>query len=346
MKDMLLDLEPEVVRFIIDDSQAELMLNDQKMSNMLVEHFLSLKATGIETVICIRFPKGNRGEASYKQDRIPSDEEMVESILMITEFLTRYDTIIDYYQLQNEIMGGPGVYSDSLNGELVINAEGGLGWMNALAAATRQHIDSQNLNIKLVTPAITGAIHAYREKSQLRGYVDREGLFISGNHVLYFIEQIVQLGADYCDAIDLHLNVAGMEELQFSIAVVDSVREALDVDVPLVTTEWNQAKELADEINQKGHRFHEMMVNAVDRPVMPDVWKNYMELFDYDETFMSESFRYMEEQGFTFACYNGVSDSKDNLIFLPVALFPTHTVQEPWNVEPNEPFHSLFKAIR
>jgi len=349
---MLLDIKPQAMRIILDDFDVKYALTDPSYFNDLVDHFSELRNSGIETIFCLRFPKDTIGTPGHDQDRIPVGAEVDSSLGLLNDFLVQFDTIMDYYQLQNEVIGGPGVYIDTMNvctftNVPVFNGYNAFNWLDTLAFTARNIINSNSLSLKMMTPAITGASQAYDIIGPIPVYIDsNQNTVCGGNHIAYSIQKIVEIGRDYCDAIDIHLNVADINDLQNHISYVDSVRNALGASgIPFTTTEWNQVKERQAEINDTTNWFNNFLVNAIDTPVTYSSWLNYMDSLNYDTTFMENSFRLLQEARFIHACYNGVTANPQNLIFLPVMLLPLVTVIPPEDTLPNSPFYDLFKNL-
>ncbi|MBL4657027.1 MAG: T9SS type A sorting domain-containing protein [Flavobacteriales bacterium] len=351
-KAMLLDIKPQAMRIILDDFDVKYALANPSYFNQLVDHFGELRNSGIETIFCLRFPKDTIGTPGHDQDRIPVGAEVDSSLSLLNDFLVQFDTIMDYYQLQNEIIGGPGVYIDTMNvcsftNVPVFSGYDAFTWLDTLAFTAKNIISTNSLSLKMMTPSITGAAQAYDIIGPIPVYVDSNNTIVcGGNHIAYAIQKIVEIGRDYCDAIDIHLNVADISDLQVHISYVDSVRNALGASgIPFTTTEWNQVKERQDEINDTLSWFNTFLLDAIDTPVTYSEWMNYMDSLNYDTSFIENSFRLMQEDGFIHACYNGVAENPQNLIFIPVTILPLLTVIPPDDTLPNLPFYNLLKNL-
>ena len=207
----------------------------------MIEDFQALKDSGIETIFTLRWPFDDPNNTEeIDSDRIPTGTDLLSSLELLRTFLIELDTLIDYYQLQNEPIGGPGVYFERVvsTSEAVLSGFNAVRWLDTLAFTARQTIDQNNLGIRIITPGITGVdLAAAGDAVNSFTYInDNLDTVRNSNYPEYFIPKIVNTGINYCDAIDIHLNRMGIEDLVLFIDYVDSVRSALNGEgIPFVT---------------------------------------------------------------------------------------------------------------
>lgn len=342
------DLNAKVSRQIIYDHH----INMQNLSSFRSD-LQFFKDNGIETIVCLRFPTDTAD--TYKADRIPlfDNTDLNVSLQKVGMVLDSLDDVLDYIQIQNEPMSGPGKLvniTESLHyGYYAIQ------WLDTLGSFIRQRIYDNNLDIKVISAGFHNTAQALNNDSIYNAY---KYIYAPGDTVFpgitdrplsrFWYKNLMEISKPYCDLIDIHANVKNISDVQNYISAIDSLQTIINPVssiIPLTTLEWSQAKEKDSLIRANTWMMH-FLDSAYTHQVSQLDWYNFIDALDYDTTFMQQAFDIFCQNNFAHACYAGLFQFGTDLnqqIFSTVALLTNKTTDI--TVE-NQPFYNLYKNIQ
>ena len=315
----------------------------------------NLKENGIETIVCLRFPKER--EDLDQNDRSPylNLADMDSSLLWAQQMVIQLNGVLDVIQIQNEPIAGPGKYIDFSTEEPIHLGYYAYRWMDTLGYTLRKAITDEGLNIEVAGPAFHSVENALstqpipNEFTFIRapGDTTRAGVLTTETAESYFVARMMEVSNKYADVIDLHLNVENLEEIRDRIALMEELQMIADpqIHLPYSTYEWSQTKEKQDLIlNTPSYRA--FLEDAYTNKVTLEEWRSFMfDSLSYDENFMSDAFELFEENEFVHACYAGLvqyGSAINDMIFSTCALLTNRVTDTD---HPNEPFYSLYKNL-
>lgn len=322
----------KVARIIIIDQYIDVNvdLNDESYTNSAVWKFrdelAALRDVGVkEVIITLRWPTEYLPAPAHF-DRVPSDQAAAAEKLEY--LLVNFDPYIDWLQLNNEPLGGPGSYigNSDLGATIPEQINSGFDWLDAVAVKAKQIIATNNLSIKLMSPGITGY------EPGMTGNTD----------ALLGHQRIVDL-ANQCSALDLHLNVDSLERLQ---QYVEYVKTNFTVNVPFTAMEWSDSKSPEAEAFVAANQEQLNTIYSGDR-MTTNEWVAFTESYQPDEHFIPDSLAYLQQEGFLHACYAGIQQfsSPDglNALDLQFGMTALYTTRTTLPITYNQPFHQLLK---
>jgi len=327
---------------------------------LLGNQLQSLKNIGVTTIVCLRFP--NHPSDIYQMDRVPSldSTDMANSLALVDSILINLNGKLDYFQLQNEPLAGPGKYIDTTN-----NLHYGyyaIEWLDTLGKHVRNTIQQNNLNMGIISPAFHDVDKALLNTIDTNSFtyiLSPVDTVFTGEITLNTIERfwyraLMRISKLSSDIIDVHLNVDNISSLRASINNLDSLQTIVpstSIQLPYSSLEWSQANEKKQLINQNAW-MQSFLDSAYQYHVDINVWNNFIDSLNFDTTFMQEAYCVMDSANFIHACYAGLLQfgsvgNLPNQIFSSVALLTNSTVDpiSPNVYQPNEPFYTLFKSI-
>lgn len=322
--EMLQDVGVETARILLSANQIEAASNQTRRGGTpeFVQKLKQMDQRGIETIISVRWPESGRGNNESKFDGVPRDaNEQRRKLTLFRRFLEEAGPYIDWVSLGNEVVtGGPGVYKGS-NREFnrQLGAIPAIAWFEALAEEAKKVRDSgpRYAHLKIMSPGLTSAPVKNLAEGSLRNRTDAD-----------FVNAIIDFANQHCDALDIHLHVTTLKELE---TVVDFLREKSTV--PLTTTEWSQAKAakewlsrtVADTGKYGNVRNGDVIKKAYTNKMSRAEWERFITKVPYDPTFLGKSFAILDEAGFVHACYGG-GFQFGNPLFDWKAVYVTKTV--------------------
>lgn len=318
-------LGSEAVRLMLKSQQ---LARSARRGEDSVARLRELKAAGVEVIACVRWPAsdvtaretvdaGGRRQDAHT-DAVPRGREREEALQLVERFLIATKGSLDWYQLGNEVLSGPGRYSeqDWRSGDAVE-------WLTALATRAREVIKRENLSVKLISPGLHGV------SSDLAGDAG------TGTDML------LKFAGKHCDAIDVHLHVNGYDDLVKSVEALKERMKRLDVDLPLMALEWSMSGATRDWFARDRSR-REFVQGAYERPLDAGAWEDFVESGPYPRDFMRRSYRYLNSEGFRIVCWAPMGQYRSP-IFDVTALYAYNTVKG--RQTPNEPFYSDFRRL-
>lgn len=324
------ELGVETVRFILKDHQIRECL--KKPNGDFGRKIDEFKKHGVELVACIRWPadtrsanemieQGRRRQDSHP-DRIPLGREREDALDLLEKFLTAFDGRLDWYQIQNEPLGGPGRYSRE---ELKSGAA--FEWMEALAERARKTIASNGLKLRIISPGLTGKPGADAAPE----YLDA-------------VDRLITLTGKYCDAFDIHLHVESYDDLTRRVTALKERMRRAGVDRPLVALEWSNShalKVFARNEPGKAAEMRKVIAAAYAHPSSPATWRRFMETLPLEKDFLRKSYTYMAGEGFLITCWAPMFQYGSE-VYDAVALIANKTAAG--RHVPNEPLYAEFRA--
>ena len=299
----------QAVRFIIDHSHLATIIRDpeslacQSFADMLREY---RKEDGKEVIVTIRIPhptlshydhvppyRGARGQARILKD--------------IAVFFRAYSDCIDYYQVANEVFGGPGTYwiGSETSGYPITQSENDgdltyvFNWFERLASAAK----IGDPDIKVLSPALFGAM--------IDGAVDGHEPTIER------VNRTVDFGNAH-DGVDIHLRTETIEEM------LNTIDQLVDPSTPFRKPERVTCLEWSARATVEWRIENEDVLRAMYlSPVSPEEWDRFVredwlaaQGVDMDH-FAELALARMAETGFMHACYGnmyqvGVADPLDD----------------------------------
>lgn len=328
--------------------------------DMLGEQLQGLKELGITTIVCMRFP--NHPSDVYQADRVPlrNAADLRQSLAVVDSMLIKLNGKLDFFQLQNEPLGGPGKYLD-VNSRLHLGYYA-IQWLDTLARHVKNTIEQHQLSMGIISPAFHDVENALTNEEGINSFsyiFSPSDTILEGESTLHTVERYwfreqMRIAKTYCDLIDIHLNVKDLPAFRQAIKNLDSLQQlVLDPGLkkPYSSLEWSQTKEKQQFILQQNH-LRQFLDSAYQYHVRPEDWQAFMHTLNYDTTFMQRAFCVMDSANFVHACYAGLlqygtAGDLSAQIFSTCALLTNSTVDpiSPGVFHPNEPFYSLFKQI-
>ncbi len=341
------DLNAKVGRQIRKDYE----MSEQNLI-LLRQSVQLFKENGISTIICLRFPTDETD--SRNADRIPlhNPNDLKNSLALVENFLDEMNGHLDYVQLQNEPLAGPGKFIDP---EKMFHwGFYALKWLDTLGAHIRNYIERNNYDIGFISPAFHNvelAITDTPEKNQIP-YIRKPGDTVKAGEVTdepiqrFWYKGLMEISKKYCDIIDVHLNVENVAEIQEYILNLNQLQGIILPQriLPLTTCEWSPAKEKKEFI-QSNPGVSEFLIDAFTNKVDTSLWYEFMRMLDYDENFIQESFCLLNDYGLIHACYAGLhqyGNGLEDYIFSTCALLTNRSCER---IYPNEPIYSRFKNL-
>lgn len=342
------DLDAKVSRQIILDHDIEKGNLGFFSSNL--ELFSN---SGIVTIVCLRFPTDSSD--MFNADRVPllDSMDMQHSLGKVDSFLLALNGVLDYVQLQNEPLAGPGKYFNFHQN--IHYGYYAIQWLDTLGKHIRHTIDKHNLDIKIISPAFHNTevtlSNDVRENGityiRAPGDTVKKGTQTTDILPRYWYQQLMRISKSTCDVIDVHLNVDNTESIRLYIDAIDSLQQTIMPGIPslpLTSLEWSQAKEKEAYIKENPWAIS-FLDNAYSKRVSMEEWNRFMDSLDYDTTFMQHAYNIMCDNNFIHACYAGLyqyGNALGDQIFSTCALLTNKTCEE---TLPNQPFYDLYKNI-
>ncbi|MFW6219213.1 MAG: T9SS type A sorting domain-containing protein [Bacteroidota bacterium] len=342
------DLGAEVSRQIIFDHHITLQNLNAFRSDLQL-----FKNSGIVTIVCLRFPTDTLD--SNQADRIPlfDNTDLNTSLQKVGMLLDSLDGVLDYIQIQNEPLSGPGklvnISDASHYGYFAIQ------WLDTLGSFIRQRIDDNNLDIKVISAGFHDVSQALHNDTVYNSF---KYIYAPGDTVYpgntdrplsrFWYRNLLEISKPYCDLIDIHVNVKNISDVHNYISALDSLQTKINpvsLIIPLTTLEWSQAKEKNSLINANLW-MQQFLDSAYTYQVNQQDWYNFIDSLDYDTTFMQQAFDIFCQNNFAHACYAGLLQFGTDLsqqIFSTVALL---TNKVTGINDQNQPFYNLYKNIR
>jgi|GEM_PF-5564577 len=344
-----LDLNATVSRQIRKDYE----LNSGGLDQLSAE-LSGLKNAGITTIVSLRFP--NDPNDAFEADRVPllNTNDLTNSLALVDTLLMKLDGNLDYFQLQNEPLAGPGKFIDIDNnfhfGYYAIQ------WLDTLGKHVANTIAKHQLSIGIISPAFHDVEPALSDtpKPNPFAYIRAPGDTVQAGVVTtdfiehYWYRALMEISGTSSDILDIHLNVDGIKSLNDNIDALDSLQHIVlgqNSSIPYSSLEWSQTKEKRDLIKNTP-----WMINFLDSAntskVDINVWQAFIDTLNYDTTFIQNAFCSFNERQFVHACYAGLLQFGNDLnseIFSTCALITNKSVT---TTVPNMPFYSLFKNVQ
>lgn len=306
-------LGARMVRGIIFDSQLDFE------NQTFLDKLQDFKNRGIETVIALRWPTDP--EDSMKMDRIP--ENQAAALDQVEDFLFATNGLVDWFQIQNEPLGGPGRYGPGQERDA-------LEWLREVGARARSVIDSHGLATRIVTPGITGI----------------EGAMRGGEANIRGIDSILRIGRDYADAVDVHLHVRDVADLEGRVGYIETRMGELGVNTALTTLEWSQAGVMDAWFDEHPEDLAYVQ-NSYGNQRTPQEWADFMQTLPLEPNFMEDAYDALNERGFLHAAYGGLWQY-GNPKFDVKAILSNQTVKhKTWDrlLWGNEPIYSQYVTL-
>lgn len=343
-----IDLNAEVSRQIIFDHQIkEENLNEFKLGLEL------FKGQNIVTIICLRFPADSSDE--FNNDRIPlfNNIDLEQSLNKVENLLLELNGVLDFIQIQNEPLAGPGRYFNP--DEKLHYGYYGLKWLDTLAKHTKEIIQTNNLDIGIISPAFHNVDLALSDDARINPitFIRAPGDTVFKNELTvdilsrYWNKNLMENSKEIVDIVDIHLNVKNIAEFKYFITALDSLQKVThpqDKLLPVSSLEWSQAKEKDSLILNTTWMSNFLSDSYID-PIDTSDWYAFIDSLNYDETFMQTAFNIMAEYEFVHACYAGLHQYGTDLnhqIFSTCALLTNKTCL---TTSPNKPFYYLYKNL-
>lgn len=274
-----------------------------------------------QIIVTIRWPYDD-GDNSFF-DRIPEDYEA--ELQELDVFLAATEGLIDWIQIQNEPVGGPGNYG--AEGTPLLTLEEAFDWWVAVALRIKAYNTANNTNIGIISPALTGF-----------------GLVIDDGYarIQAIHEAMVDFANTYCDALDMHLHTTDLAQLETILDYVDTLEP--QPTVAKVALEWSQAKAVRDYVNEPDNVTFLDSIYA-GTPVSVEEWQGFVKAAPIDNTFIVNAMRLLQQRGFLIACYGSVlqfsKTSKDRHFDL-TAVYAQRTTG---SIHPNQPIFDQLRAL-
>lgn len=342
------DLGAEVSRQIVFDHH----INLQNL-NAFRNDLQLFKDNGIVTIICLRFPTDTAD--TFQADRIPlfDSTDLNISLQKVGMLLDSLDDVLDYIQIQNEPLSGPGKIvniTESLHyGYYAIQ------WLDTLGSFIRQRIDDNCLDIRVISPGFHDVSKALNNDTVHNNF---KYIYAPGDTVFtgntdkplsrFWYRNLMEISKPYCDLLDLHVNVKNISDVHNYISALDSLQtitSPVSLIIPLTTLEWSQAKE-KDSLIRETPWMIQFLDSTYTNNVNLQDWQEFIDSLDYDTTFMQQAFDIFCKNNFAHACYAGLFQFGTDLsqqIFSTVALL---TNKVTGINDQNQPFYNLYKNIQ
>jgi len=307
---------------VSDDAiRAGFAVEDAGGTPALAEALARFRADRVPVIITIRWPEVPGVKMTPDFDRVPTGADRTDSLGLLRRFLAETAGYVDWYQLQNEPLGGPGAYR-------IADRPASLEWLTALAeeACTARAENPALADLRLMSPGLTG--------------INDSG---SDPDTAAYVVALLHLAGTHLEAVDVHLHV---DSVATASGMLDLVREGSDL--PLVTMEWSQAKVAKDWLGESvsDPRFgtgtnREFIEAAYDQHVPAQLWTDFVGTSPHDPDFLAKMMTMLRDRMVQIACYGGANQFGSPLFDLQ-ALFANRTVG---GRTPNEPFYSEFRAL-
>lgn len=318
-------LGAESVRMMLKSNQLKGGLQRSEAS---VQRLQGLKAAGAEVIACVRWPRDSASDRQQMReegdrqathfDAIPTGRERESALRLLEQFLVLTKGSLDWYQLGNEVLSGPGRYSEE-----DWRSGAALEWLTALADRAHEVIQREHLSVRIVSPALYGV------SPDLAGETGA------------VIDSLIKFAGKHCDALDIHLHVKDYDDLVNSVESLKTRMKKLNVDIPLVALEWSLSGATRDWFARDSSR-RDYVQKAYKSPDTMDSWKRFVESGPYRATFMRKSYQYLNEQGFLMVCWAPMGQY-GSPVYDVSALLASSTVRG--KQAPNEPFYSDFRRL-
>jgi hypothetical protein len=314
----------EMVRLIVHDeavAQARAELEAGRTPEF-VRNLEAFEDAGIEVVLTLRWPV-NPGEQGADPDRIPTGADREEQLELVRWLVDASAGRIDYIQLNNEPLGGPGHYTPE-------EADAAIDWLEAVATeiCSMRNADPDLANLRIVAPALTA----------VEGMADGTAT----PEVEAGVRLLIEFAEGYADLLDVHLHVTGVDSIERQLAWLRG-----ETSIPLVTLEWSQAKAAAGWLDQQADpRFgtgtnRDVVRAAYEDPMTSAEWHAFTATAPHDDSFIPDAYAVFERNLVQLAAYGGGLQYGSPPYDLKM-LFATKTMAPPG---PNQPFHSQFTAL-
>jgi hypothetical protein len=316
-------LGAKIVRYGFTDYQIKnaFISGDSTIINKIQQ----IDSIGVEQVVFLRYPEDTIDVVGVNYERIPSGTDSIEVLQYLDTFLMTVGPYIDWIQINQEPLGATQYNYAVYSREQVLN------WWRTLAIFIESKITSNpdDLNhLKIVTGGIT-----FPEDTL-------------NSNFLAAVDSIIQFGEDYCDAIDIHLNVSSLQEGIDNITFIKN-----RTNHTLVSTEWCQAHASTESgwLAATNSIYpppldtltnYEVIERAYDSTMTIDCWDSLIATSPYSQNFISDFYSVLDSNCFLFACY-AAGFQYGNPVFDWRALF-TNRVTTGVNYYNNQPFHGDF----
>jgi len=324
----------------------------------------ALKERNITTVVTTHIfdfsnPPPNCPRGDDKCYKLPDNENEAwdELMRMYTDFVQSTCGYVDYYQIANEVVSGPGMFVDedidpALN-RFPNRCEGGessaICWLEAKTLAIHDAIAAhpECQNAKVVGPALTGILTRARGggRNQLRSDFIDDIFNMVSNPVYHFA------------ALDIHLNVSVATEMEEALNYVWSQ----GVRLPLVSFEWSQTKAgfnwlreptlpvMRDYVQQHGCVDHpeyescdyngQAIMFLTENPIPFEeeetrhLWRQLIDTAPFQPGFMYDAYKVMKKHGLMVACM-GALQHGTSALFDWRAIYTNKTIEGNHNDPP------------
>jgi hypothetical protein len=321
-----------LARFILADRTIREALTGTGAGAGAFTKIRAMHDAGRKVIATVRFPEDPDAPAGSSPDRIPMGADRAASLQLVRDFLTTAGSAIDWVQLNNEPVGGPGSYVD---GNIAVSAGSvpALDWLRELAtvACETRAANAPLADLRIMSPGLTG----------LREIVVGDDLPANRQS---FLDSLIVFAEANTEALDLHLHVASVAE---SEAIIDLVRAR--TAMPLTSTEWSEAKVSEDWLKLEtvdpahlGITNRQWVLLAYDQPVTAEVWQQFTSAAPSNPNFLAEHFQMLRSRGFLHGVYASVFQFGQPIFDLK-ALFANRTVVGAF--APNDPVHAAFAAL-
>jgi len=305
------ELGVQVVRTIVKDQHIDEFLKKGGETSRAMQQ---ARKNGVEFVVTTRWPAnfqsaeeaiyaGKTRRASHL-DRIPQGKAREAALNQLERFLIAADGQISWYQIQNEVFGGPGYYTHAQfkSGEADE-------WLEAVAKRARETIDREHLHIKIISPAFPG-------------------LAVTDSAASKTVDRLLQRIAPYCDAVDIHLHRSSLEDLTEKVRAMQTRMKRLGIKLPLVTLEWSQAKAIREQLRANPSAA-DVLRQTYRQKMSPAEWEKFVASFHLEPDYMRRSYEFMNREGFLMACWAPMSQYgsfKSPILYDVTALRANRTV--------------------
>lgn len=317
-------LDTPMVRMILADHQIRRGFEalDRGEEPDFVAALHQLRADGVTVVVAVRWPV-EPDAMTPDPDRVPVGEDRVASLALLERFLVETAGYVDWYQLGNEVVGGPGAYYDRA---------GGLLWLEELAerACETRRAHAELAELRIMSPGLTAL-------------AERAGGVDPNPETTAFIEDVIDLAESHTEALDVHLHV---EDLDSLIAQIDWVQDR--TSHPLVAMEWSNAKVAKTWLSQPaapefGSGSNRDVIRAAYlEPMTPEEWGRFLSGSPHHPGFLDDAMAAMDQEGVQLAAYGGAFQYGQP-IFDMKALHANQTVTP--SRTSNQPFYDEFVAV-
>lgn len=325
------DFGSQAARFIISDGmlrQATEAIDRGETPQALIQ-LRALHDLGVTTVVAVRFPETEGvGPGQGDPDRIPQGTEREASLDLLERFAVESAGVVDWIQLGNEPVGGPGAIR-------LEDRDASIEWYRdqaeRLCETRRAHPELADL--RLMSPGLTG----------VSGQVDGAG----NPETAAYIEALIGVAESHLEAVDVHLHV---DAPATAAAILGWVGER--TTMPLAATEWSMAKSAKTWLQQKVtdpsfgtvgvDRNVDFVRRAYEDPVTAEEWAAFVAASPHEEGQTAALADVMATHGVRVATYGGAFQYGSPLYDLK-ALYANMTVVG--RRAPNEPFASEVAAV-